>query len=243
MFLIISWTLFNWIIGVTCLLLCLLLIKGKLSPMIVIFFIIILGSISFYFSNKKTIPYKDIIPPNHFVNTNKADDSITQKEVSAQNVPNSAINPKTPNHHSDPSTSPKIEQEQVRTIPEAYTFDIAFRTYQTEGFWVWDSTFVEALKNKTSWRKSKKGNYTISVDYTGSFSKKEVKNKRVFIYSGGNIVIKVNGKVCCCSSNISIPKGLAGRSIPVLKQIIQKNITASLLAHKTFVIQKIEDCF
>ena len=117
-----------------------------------------------------------------------------------------------------------------------------YRNYDVEGKWKWDDAFIATIENKTGWRKVRKGNYTISIDYQESFKRVDIKGERKFLFLGGEIKINVNNQPCCCQGLLTIPGGLDGKKVPDVKIKIQDTITHLLLENKDLVIDRISAC-
>ena len=140
-------------------------------------------------------------------------------------------------------TNPQDKTEPKRLVPDAYEVrDPKFRTYSAKGNWNWSSLLVEAIEQELGWIISKNGNYTISVDYPESFIQNTEHQTRLFVHSGGEIEINVNGELCCCTGLVVIPNQLSGTSLKEVRLVVQDTVTQLIHENQSAIIQKIKEC-
>jgi hypothetical protein len=138
---------------------------------------------------------------------------------------------------------PEGRENERRVIPDEYEVkDERLRTYLAEGNWEWTPDFLEAVKRETGWTDSRKGNYTISIDYEESFTQNMDDQARVFVNSGGVIEITVNGLPCCCDGRLTIPKGLSAASMGEMQELLQQTVSKLIHDHQQSIIRDIRDC-
>lgn len=224
--------------------------RGRLSPKLVSLIIgfLFLGLFCFdlmkeEYKQPSTSINEALTPPNNF-----SDSTIIKTgDTSAKGNKSIPFASKPDEQQSDRLTrnrtpiKPIVEEEIIPTQYEVQ--DEKLQTYQAEGLWAWDMGFIQAIERRTGWRKSKKGNYTININYTGVFREGEEEGKQIYTYSGGQIEIKVNDQLCCCTGIIEIPEGLSTTAYAKTEQAVQEKMTDLILQNEEIVIEKIKKCF
>lgn len=206
--------------------------KGILSPYFTIILILLLGFFSFSLL-PKYLPSDNTIA---LVEPGKKDSISTGISI----TPLTSLPPSDSNSN-QPKNTPPINPDE---IPAKYDIeDRNLWTYQTSGYWQWEESFTKYLKNKTGWTKTKRGNYEIKVDHLGTFSQEIRKDERVYIYSGGEIRITVNGQTCCCENMLSLSQDISDSQLVKANEKLQKAISDLLLKNKKQVVEKIQSCF
>ena len=228
-----------WIFGGLFILTIILSSKGVLSPIFTIILLLIFGGSSFFSI------------PNHLSvkedNLTIELDKDTQPETTKKDPPL----PKS-KKEIDPKTSiPKDKTSKIKKIPfdnkqipkEYEVTDNRLWTYKISGYWKWDKFFVDYFAEKTGWKKIKKGNYEITIKPIGNFTQKVNDDERLYVHPGGEIEIRVNGKLCCCENIVSIPEGISHSQLVKAKEILQNTISNLLLENKEKVVTQLQKCF
>jgi len=234
-----------WILGGLFILTIVLSLKGILSPIFTIILLLLFGSSLFFFTPKNTI-FNEENP------SIKIDNDNSQELTKNDNPPSESkteIESKTRNQKKEiPSLkdkNSKIKNIPIdsKSIPKEYEItDERLWTYKTSGYWKWDKSFVDYFKNRTGWKKEKKGNYEIAVDHIGSFTQRIEDDERHYVYSGGEIEIRVNGKLCCCENIVLIPEGISHSQLVKAKGKLQDTISNLLLENKEKVVAQLQKC-
>ncbi len=234
-----------WILGGLFLVTIVLSLKGILSPIFTIILLLLFGGCSFFFIPNHTSlnekkPIIKIDKDNH-VELTKNDNPLPDAKIEADlklSIPKKEI------------TTPKKKSNKIKRIPIDSTIlpkeygitDKRLWTYKTSGYWNWDKSFVDYFKNRTGWKKEKKGNYEIAVDHIGNFTQKTDDYERLYVYSGGEIEIRVNGKVCCCGNIISLPTNISDRQLVKAKEKLQNTISNLLWENREKVVTQLHEC-
>lgn len=234
-----------WILGGLFIVTIVLSLKGILSPIFTIILLFLFGGSSFFFTPKHTSFNKE----NPIIKI----DNDNPTELTKNNHPLAESKIEFESNTSNPKeeiTSPKNTTSEIKNIPidnnltpkEYEITDKRLWTYKTSGYWKWDKSFLDYFKNRTGWKKEKKGNYEIAVDCIGNFAQKIDDNERLYVYSGGEIEIRVNGKLCCCENIVSIPAGISHSQLVKAKEKLQDKISHLLLENKEKVVAQLQKC-
>ena len=238
--LLISFTqILPWLFGGLCILISLFSIKGTLSPKFTILLLVMLGVIFFFTSllSSSKIETLEIYKPINFVNDNAPIESIPEKPT--------ALKPKSTEKEINTPSIKEVDDTPIdkNLIPQEYeVIDKNLWTYKTSGSWKWDKSFEKYFETETGWRKIKKGNAEIIVEYTGSFTQANGEDERLYIFSGGEIEIKVNGKICCCENIVSIPEGISHSQLVKAKVILQDTISNLIMENKQKIVIQLQKC-
>ena len=231
-----------WIFGGLCFLIIFLSLKETLSPLFTIILLVILGG-SF-------LSLKSFFPPQSISSTENQPINLVsndiQPELNGDKKVQPKQKPKIEKNISQEKKSNKIENRSSdkNPIPQEYEVtDHRLWTYKISSYWKWDKSFVDYFDEKTGWKKIKKGNYEITIKPIGNFTQKVNDDERLYIYPGGEIEIRVNGKLCCCENIVSIPEGISHSQLVKAKEILQNTISNLLLENKEEVVIQLQKCF
>lgn len=227
--------------------------KGILSPKFTLILITFFGVFAFLCSTDST-PKSELpiiiepqtlledTPPQKMVHHDKGKiDNVKEEPLEEKLIPGGQDNV----FESQESETVEIEKSEdiKNSIPQDYeVIDVSLRTYKTKGAWDLGKPFIKYFEEKTGWRKIKKGNYEIEVSHRGKFTQKNSETERVYIYSGGEVEIKVNGKLCCCSTVFSIPSGLSDSKLVKAQRKLEQSISDLIFENKEGVIVELQKC-
>jgi hypothetical protein len=231
-----------WVFGGLCFLIIFLSLKETLSPLFTIILLVILGG-SFF-------SLKSFFPPQRISSTENQPINLVKDNIQPELTEVEKVQPKQKTtiekSISQEKKSNKIENlsSDKNPIPQEYEVtDHRLWTYKISSYWKWDKSFVDYFEEKTGWKKTKKGNYEITIKPIGNFTQKINNDERLYVYPGGKIEIRVNGKLCCCENIVSIPEGISHSQLVKAKEILQDTISNLLLENKEKVITQLQKCF
>lgn len=227
-------------------------IKGTLSPIFTLLLLLVLGGGAFlcFFLSVPNIQTQSPTPPRTVLEDRSEVDDIRQDKLpksKTQNPIGKTSKPKPPKNKVDEHENEVIEDEASpvikNSIPQEYEVtDAKLRTYKTKGSLGLGKPFMTYFEEKTGWRKSKKGNYEIEVSHLGKFKQENGERERIYIYSGGEIEIKVNGELCCCNTIFTIPEGLSDSRLAKAREKLKQSISDLMFEHKESVASKLQKC-
>lgn len=106
-----------------------------------------------------------------------------------------------------------------------------------------DESFVKSLEAFTGYTAKKKGDYRIEIDENGALRQDSNSESLQYIYSGGNVIVKVNDEICCCQGLITIEEmPIPGENISEVNQSLDRMIIKLLNKHQKEVIVMIANC-
>jgi len=226
--------------------------KGILSPKFTLLLFAFFGGgifLTFFLSVskaeqqviKKPMMLVDDIPQNDTIEKEEALEVEQEKKIGKK------IKPKNQNKKFKDGKNDVIVIDDTSVIenliPQKYeVLDSKFKVYRMKGSWELGKPFIKYFAEKTGWRKTKKGNYEIEVSHNGKFTQRHSENERLYVYSGGEIEIKINGTPCCCNTVLSIPEDLSDGKLVKAQAKLAQMISDLIFKNKERVLFEIQKC-
>jgi len=247
---------FALILIIACIIIVVFSVKGNISPLITIISFALIGFLFFQFGHNSTNSNEDLAHKIVPLKTNIVPEKVSSKQdVTSPSVSDYSQKEEYVNQKKSISKKEIISQKPdelpieksiitEENIPSEYDVtDRKLWTYKVKSTLKLDKSFMDFFEKTTGLRKEKNGNYDITINYNnGNFSKKDGEMEREFIYSGGEIQVKINGKTCCCSEIVSVPAFSCKGNLNKAKSKLKEKVNQLFMENKEGITKKIQQC-